>query len=384
MIFLKRLLMTGLMLSFFVAGFMITTSQAREKAVSHPPKDEEVKPVRAPKLPGRGTWLNTETPPDAKAFEGKLTLLYFWDYASINCLREIGILKEWSRVYEAYGLQVIWVHAPEFPFAKEKENAEKALTRLQILDPVLLDNDFKLWEAFKTHSWPTRYLVNQEGFILASQTGEGRYYEMEAQIREELKILNPDMVLPAQMSKPGMDRLGPEDCESMTAETHLGYKKAGWWGGRISNKQYVDEDQTLLFKDRGDRVERGFFAEGLWANREEYFEHVRPTSQYTDYIGLIYLAYEAYAVLNRIVGYEPIPIYVTRDDLPVPPGRRGADIKEDDSGGTYFLLNQPRLYYLVANEDQEPHELKLWIASDGVAVHSFAFANTCLSDFEHL
>ena len=343
----------------------------------------KVKFEKAPAFPRKGIWLNTE-PLSRKIYKDKLTLVYFWDYTSVNCLRQIGLLKRWSRQYYRYGFRTVWVHAPEFDFARRRDNVEQAVRRLKISGPVLLDNEFKLWDGFKTSSWPTKYLVDSGGRIVYSQVGEEGDLATEEKIREELKKTNPAVLLTAPVLQSEPQKFSIRSCGPMVSETYVGYKRSGWWGGQTAGRDWVPADRIVSFKDRGERVERGFFAEGLWANREDHLEHARDTNQLTDYVGILYIAHEVYGVAHRVGETGATRIYVSRDEQPVPFERRGADLHEDPQGGTYFLLQEPRLYYLIAQEDEDRHELKLSTHARGVAVNSFSFSNHCLSNFEHL
>lgn len=347
------------------------------------PKKE--KTPLAPKFPPKSVWINTGGLVSPKVYQNKVTLVYFWDYTSVNSLREIDDLKRWFNHYEKYGFQMIWAHAPEFEFSKDRVNVEKAVARLGIPYPVLLDSSFKLWDDFKVKSWPSKFLVNSKRQIVHGQTGESGYLLFEEKIREELLKLHPDAKLPPPIFEGEPDLFSLDECGPMIAETYLGFKRASWWGGQIANKQWVSSDQTVTFKDRGERVERGFFVEGSWKNAEDYFEHARNTKLLEDYVGMIYLANEVYAVMHLSAGEaEPHRVYVTRDDVPVPENYRGQDLRTDEQGRTFVLLDQPRLYYLIANDDLDQHELKVWSMTKGTAVNSFSFSNYCLSQFEHL
>ena len=367
-----------LLCSFFLiipAGFSAETNKAKEKK-------EEIRKV--PSFPRKGIWL-TARPLDKNFFDGKATLVYFWDYTSINSIREIGILKKWAALYHPYGFQMLWIHAPEFPFAARRENVAGAARRFKIPYPIFLDNDFKLWDAYQVRSWPTKILVNDDREIVYSDVGESGYVDTEKKIRDLLRRVDPGAVLPAPVFDKEIPKYSVRECGLMSNETYYGYKKAEWWGAELANKQWMPRDKAVMFKDRGERVEHGFFAEGLWISREEDMEHAHETKELTDYLGLMYTAHEVYGVLNQKgEAGKPAWIYVTRDGEPVPSDLRGRDLEEDESGRTYFKLRQPRLYYLIANEDKHFHELKFWTQTEGVAVNSFSFSNRCLSDFEHL
>ena len=340
------------------------------------------KPLKAPKYPRKSVWINSN-PLSPKNFKGKTTLVYFWDYTSINCIREMDTLKNWYEVYHPYGFEMVWIHAPEFDFAKQKENVENAIKRLQITSPVVLDNDFKLWDAYKVRSWPTKILVNSQGVVEHTRAGEGHYRDTEKNIRKALKLLNPEVVLPETVFRKEPYNFSLKRCGPMTAETYVGSKRSNWWGGSIANDQWVNDDKATFFKDRGQRVERGFFLHGMWESHGDDFEHARQTDELTDYLGLVYLANEVYAMMRPKDKTAESRIYVTRDESPVPAEQRGVDLHVDEEGGTYFVMEEPRLYYLIQDEDEEPHELRLWTRAAGVSVHSFSFSNTCLSEFEH-
>lgn len=348
---------------------------------------EEKKPVpsaqelkKAPKFP-KGKWFNTPAL-TKKYFKGRVTLLYFWDYSSINCIREIGDLKKLQRTYRPFGLRVIWVHAPEFKFAGEAENVRNAVRRFGITQPVFLDNDFKLWENYDIRSWPTKVLVNKDGKIAGTLVGEENIKKTESDVRELLKDVNPSAELPEPIFKIEKKGYTSPFCGVMSGETYVGYKRAGWWGARVANQEWVSKDKPVMFKDRGERVERGFFLHGMWENRADDFRHARKTDELSDYLGLIYLGTEVYSMLNSPKD-DNARVYVTRDDAPIPLEHWGQDINEDEQGRTYVRVSEPRLYYLIANEDSEPHELKLWTRVKDLSIHSFAFSNQCLSEFDH-
>jgi hypothetical protein len=366
---------------FFLSGLLILFLTASVFAAG-----KKEKPKKAPAFPRKGIWLNVDSRPK-NIFQKRVTLVYFWGYTVINNLRELGILKSWFNRYKDDGFDMIFIHAPEFEFAKSKDNVEKAIKRLGIANPVFLDNDFKLWDKYEARSWPTKYLVNEQGAIFFTQVGEGHYWEMEHEIRRALEVLRPGVVLPEPVfSKPSQDPFDPEICGLKSEELYLGYDRAGWWGGGVTNKRWVLPNQTANYRDRGERDAQGFFAEGRWTNKKESFEHADDTEVLTDYLGLIYLAHEVYTVMNleEPEVFQSTRIYVSRDDAPVPADQRGRDLKEDSQGATYFDLAEPRLYYLIRNENEDPHELKLWTLKKGVEVNAFSFSNRCLSDFEHL
>ncbi|RYZ75351.1 MAG: redoxin domain-containing protein, partial [Proteobacteria bacterium] len=78
---------------------------------------------------------------------------------------------------------VIGVHTPEFAFEKSLSNVKKAVEELGIKYPVVIDNDFKIWSAFKNKYWPANFFVDRSGNIRFHHFGEGGYEENEKLLR---------------------------------------------------------------------------------------------------------------------------------------------------------------------------------------------------------
>lgn len=361
-----------------VLFFLLFTAMA-----SRTPADGKAKDAKAPAFPSQAVWLNRDRVP-AKAFSQRVTLVYFWDYTSANCLRELGLLKRWHARYRAYGFEIILVHTPEFEFAKARENVERAIQRLEIPFPVLLDNDAKLWEMYKNASWPAKYLVDRAGLIVYSRTGEGKDFELENFIRKELNALDPKAVLPPPELAAEFNKFDAEQCGRVSSDVYVGYKRVNWWSGDNSNLSKALPNETFLYQDGETHGQQGFFVQGLWKNQADRLELARTTKELSDYVGVYFVGYEAYAVVNQHNGARTARVYVTRDGVPVPAPLRGADLHEDENGLTYFLLEEPRLYYLIKGENGKPHQLKIWPDQEGVAIHSFSFANRCMADYDHL
>ena len=75
------------------------------------------------------------------------------------------------------GLTVIGVHTPEFAFEKDVANVSRAMQRLHVGFPVVLDNDYAIWRAFDNHYWPALYLLDARGGIRYRHFGEGEYQQ---------------------------------------------------------------------------------------------------------------------------------------------------------------------------------------------------------------
>ena len=128
--------------------------------------------VRAPELRGR-RWLNTGGHDLTLAeLRGRVVLLDFWTFCCVNCLH---VLDELRPVEERFPeeLVVIGVHSPKFEHEGEPAAVEAAVERYAVGHAVLDDPELVTWQAYTARAWPTLVVVDPEGYIVASMSGEG-------------------------------------------------------------------------------------------------------------------------------------------------------------------------------------------------------------------
>jgi thiol-disulfide isomerase/thioredoxin len=127
-------------------------------------------------------WLNSP-PLTSGDLRGKVVLVEFWTYGCVNCQRTLPYVKAWSAKYSQDGLLVIGVHTPEFGFEKDRSNVERAVRDLGITYPVVMDNQYEIWNAYKNTYWPAQYLMDAQGRHRYQHFGEGAYQETESMIQ---------------------------------------------------------------------------------------------------------------------------------------------------------------------------------------------------------
>ncbi|MGD1913140.1 MAG: thioredoxin-like domain-containing protein [Rivularia sp. (in: cyanobacteria)] len=138
--------------------------------------------IRAPELPQNYSWLNTDKPFSLKQLRGKVVILHFWTYCCINCLHVLPDLKYLERKYN-YSAIVLGIHSAKFDNEKEIENIRQAILRYNIEHPVLIDKDFRVWQEYTVRAYPTFAIVDPQGYLVTSLTGEGK-----RQILDELIV----------------------------------------------------------------------------------------------------------------------------------------------------------------------------------------------------
>jgi thiol-disulfide isomerase/thioredoxin len=322
--------------------------------------------VRAPEI-GR-VWLNS-TPLSFRQLRGRAVLVDFWDYTCVNCIRTLPYVQAWHERYRDKGLTVIGVHTPEFMFAQYESNVERGIREFGLTYPIVIDSNREIWKAFANRYWPTKYLLDKDGYLRYGHFGEGGYGECEQVIQELLREIDPTIQLPVLL-----EPLREEDhmgavCYRATGELYLGNRR-----GRIGNEGGFKEDQIADYSFTGAAEENFFYANGHWASTAEYFEAVESGTH------TLRLKYEASAVnlvmacphvasaeLTILQDGKPLTRQQATKDTRFRPGTNGAE-------ESYVTVDSARMYFIVDNHDFGEHELELRCAP-GVAAFAFTFTS---------
>jgi len=129
--------------------------------------------IHAPELAGAVDWLNVPAPLSLANLRGKVVLLDFWTYGCINCMH---ILPDLRRLEEKYRqeLVVVGIHSAKFANERKSENIRRILVRYDMDHPVANDANFAIWKAYGARAWPTLVLIDPEGYVVATASGEGK------------------------------------------------------------------------------------------------------------------------------------------------------------------------------------------------------------------
>lgn len=329
---------------------------------------EEQGPVRAPEFPPDVTWLQGG-PIRMADLRGKPVLIDFWDYTCVNCLRTLPYVKEWHRRYREHGLTVIGVHAPEFSFARDSGNVQRAVREHAIDYPVVLDNEYAIWQAWANRYWPAKYLVDGNGYLRYYHFGEGAYGETEEAIQFLLREATPDLLLPGTMAPLREEDAPGAVCYRVSPELYLGYAR-----GSIGNTANVKPDAASTYRDPGKHVAGHAYLDGDWLLSGEFL--ARPAGAAgTSRLVVPYMAKEVNCVIHPPAYGGQAVFNVLQDGGPLAPEDAGADVQ---TGATSIMtIDAPRMYRIVNNREIDAHELTLETTSDGVALYAFTFTS-CL------
>ena len=326
--------------------------------------------VRAPELYG-DFWFNSEPLPIG-ALRGKIILVDFWDYSSINCLRTIPYIKEWNRRYQSLGLVVIGVHSPQYPFGRDPENVHRAIGRIGIDYPVVMDNQQLIWGLYHNRFLPAKYLIDKDGFIRHVFVGEGGYVQLEHSIQTLLIETGCYELLPLPM-EPLRDTDKPDAlCYRATPELDAGYIH-----GSLGNLEGYAPESTVRYADPRYYIEGRFYLDGNWRSTRTA---VRLESEGGEQGSMIipYTAAEVHVVVES--EKSPSTIGITQDDLPLDESNIGSDVGFDAEHRSMMRIEEPRSYSVVRNRQFGQHRLRLESGSPQLVIHSISFISAVIPE----
>jgi thiol-disulfide isomerase/thioredoxin len=322
--------------------------------------------VRAPEI-GR-VWLNSP-PLSFRQLRGRAVLVDFWDYTCVNCIRTLPYVQLWHEKYRDKGLTVIGVHTPEFTFAQYESNVERGIREFGLTYPVVIDSNREIWKSFANRYWPTKYLLDKDGYLRYGHFGEGGYEECEQAVQELLREIDPGVSLPDRMEPLREEDHAGAVCYRASGELYLGNAR-----GRIGNEGGFQEDQIADYLFTGIPEENLFYASGRWASTAEYFEATE-TGLHT-----LQLKYEAAAV-NLVMACPRAAVaevIVLQDGKPLSRDCATRDIQfrpaANNTEESYVIVDSARMYFLVDNAEFGTHTLELRCSS-GVAAFAFTFTS---------
>ncbi len=317
-------------------------------------------------------WFNSDPIP-VGAMGGYVLLIDFWDYSSHHCLQTLPYVKEWHHRYADKGLVTIGIHTPQFPFAEDPLNVRNAVEALSIKHPVVMDNSYYVWNAFRNRTWPTKYLVDKNGFVKYSQVGEGSYQNFEHAIQSLLNDAGYHGELPFAMAPVReIDRPGVV-CYHASPDI-----LAGWQRGTIGNVEGFSPESTVHYEDPGVYVQGRLYLSGNWLNDRNFLRLNDPAGG-GGYMTILYEAKEVNMVV-RPEGEQRFQVFVEQDNQYVSRENLGEDLLLDEQGRSYFIVDRARLFNIVRNKEYGEHTLKLMTRSNGFSLYSVSFVSSIIPE----
>ena len=316
-------------------------------------------------------WFNSEPVP-ISALRGRVILLDFWDYTCNSSLRALPYVKEWYRRYNPYGLIVVGVHTPKFPFGKNPKHVQPSIERLGIEYPVVMENESMIWSRYNKRTWPTKHLIDKDGFVRCVVAGEGNYGAMEQALQSLLHTSGVTEELPLLMEPAReADRTGAVSYRA-TPELFAGYLR-----GSIGNVEGYSPESIVEYADPKLYLDGRFYLAGNWLNDRHglRLQEVSGEGQ----IIVSYQGLEVNAVFNN-EGGEEYEIVIRQDDQYLAGENKGDDVQIDAEGRSTVLIAEPKMYGVVRNKEFGEHTLRLSARSNACGLYSFTFVSSVIPE----
>lgn len=317
-----------------------------------------------PAFDGAAKWFNTPNgaPITRQQVEGKVTLVYFWTYSCINCIRTLPYLRAWADKYKDQGFTVIGVHTPEFAFEKNPDNVRRAIGEFKIGFPVALDSDFNIWRAFNNNYWPAAYFVDARGNIRHHQFGEGDYANSERVIQSLLAeagrpATSRDVVIPDAQGA----QAAPDLRNVRSGETYVGYSQAS----NFASPGGIRPDASRAYSVGGTLPLNQWGLNGQWTVGAEQAMLDRADGS----IRYRFRARDLHLVLGPAADGRAVRFVVTIDGK-APGASHGADTDANGNGA----ITATRLYQLVRQAgDVGEHTFEIRFLDPGAQAYAFTF-----------
>lgn len=319
-------------------------------------------PLHAPEL-RPGTWI--QGPEVSIGFSrGAVVLVDFWESTCVNCLRTLPYLKAWHERYSRRGLVIVGVHTPEFEFSGDPAVVAAAVRSESIPYPVLLDHGAATWREFANRYWPSKYLIDQRGYLRYEHFGEGAYGQTEEWIQRLLREAGDTAPMPELLAPVREEDRPGAVCHPATREIHLGFHR----GKLLAPEGYRPHEEVRhREREEGPAPPGMFSARGTWLHEAEFLESREPGAE-------LDLVCDA-AGVNLVLAPEG-ELEIEVDGRPVAEAERGADVVERD-GRTFATWERGRMVRLIDSNRFARRRLVLRFARAGIRAYAFSFG-TCV------
>ncbi|MFC7393927.1 TlpA family protein disulfide reductase [Scopulibacillus cellulosilyticus] len=124
-----------------------------------------------PELEGATTWLNGEVT-KSDLIGNKPTLIHFWSVSCHLCKEAMPKVNEFRDEYKDE-LNVVAVHMPRSEKDLDIDQVKEVAAEHGITQPIFVDNEHKLTDAFENEYVPAYYVFDEEGKLRHFQAGGG-------------------------------------------------------------------------------------------------------------------------------------------------------------------------------------------------------------------
>lgn len=137
-----------------------------------------------PELVGATEWLNGELTKEQLVGE-KPTLIHFWSISCHLCKEAMPQVNEFRDKYSDK-LNVVAVHMPRSESDLNLDEIKKVAAEHDITQPIFVDGDLKLNDAFENQYVPAYYVFDKSGVLRHFQAGGSGMKMLEKRVNRVL------------------------------------------------------------------------------------------------------------------------------------------------------------------------------------------------------
>ncbi|MGP4109282.1 TlpA family protein disulfide reductase [Virgibacillus sp. L01] len=123
-----------------------------------------------PELEGATKWFNSKAIKKEALIGNKPTLIHFWSVSCGTCKEAMPKINEFRDEYKQ-DLNVIAVHMPRSEKDLDLDQIKKVANEHDITQPIFVDNDHTLTDAFQNKYVPAYYVFDNHGKLRHFQAG---------------------------------------------------------------------------------------------------------------------------------------------------------------------------------------------------------------------
>jgi thiol-disulfide isomerase/thioredoxin len=350
---------------FGVAASLLLVAKGSTQGTGFERSATAVRPTQAPNDKGRfmaasNAWINSAAL-SSESLLGKVVMVNFWTYSCINSLRALPYTESWATKYKRDGLVVVGVHTPEFSFEKDRANVEQAVRDLKVTYPVVMDSDYRIWQAFNNEYWPAFYLIDGKGRIRYQAFGEGDYDRSERVLQDLLKENGAGVSGAGIVNVSGEGVEAAASADEQSPETYVGYNRAD----HFASPERVTQDAQASYSPPLRPALNHWGLSGSWNVGAESAVLAAASGK----IVFRFHSRDLHVVLGPAANGTPVRFKVRLDG--VAPGEDcGVDCARDGSGE----VREPRLYQLIRQKGRiEDRTFEIEFLDPGVRAYVFTF-----------
>jgi thiol-disulfide isomerase/thioredoxin len=137
-----------------------------------------------PELDGATAWLNGRTSKRELVGE-KPTLIHFWSVSCHSCKESMPDINEFRDRFQN-DLHVVAVHMPRSEKDLDIYLVEEVAEEHNITQPIFVDNEMKLTDAFNNQHVPAYYVFDKNGRLRHMQAGGSGMKMLEKRVNRVL------------------------------------------------------------------------------------------------------------------------------------------------------------------------------------------------------